>query len=146
MIMKAWKILVSVIAMTGVAASAYAQRCACCGGPGPGNYNAAVETILTGTIDEVITMGPGGAAMGGVHLTLTTPSGVTDVHVGPTWFVTSKQIEFTKGDALTVVGSTSTMGGKSVIVAREIKKGDQVLTLRDANGFPLWSGHHRHGR
>jgi hypothetical protein len=29
---------------------------------------------------------------------------------------------------------------QDVIIAREITKGDNVLTLRDAKGFPLWSG------
>ena len=33
--------------------------------------------------------------------------------------------------------------GEDVVIAREIKKGDQVLTLRDAKGFPLWSGQGR---
>jgi hypothetical protein len=32
------------------------------------------------------------------------------------------------------------MAGQEVVIAREIKKGDQVLTLRDAKGFPMWSG------
>jgi hypothetical protein len=47
---------------------------------------------------------------------------------------------FAAGDAITVVGSKLTMGAEEVLIAREIKKGDQALTLRDANGFSLWSG------
>jgi hypothetical protein len=39
-----------------------------------------------------------------------------------------------------VVGSKVTMAGQEVVIAREIKKGDQVLTLRDAKGVPLWAG------
>ena len=139
--MKPWKILFGIIAMTAVAPFAYAQHCACCGGSGPGTYNAATETTLAGTVAEVITTGQGGAALGGVHLTLNTAAGVVDVHLGPSWYVSSKQVEFAKGDALTVVGSTSMVDGKSVLIARVITKGDQVFTLRDANGFPLWAGH-----
>jgi hypothetical protein len=74
---------------------------------------------------------------------MTASSGPIEVHVGPASFVSSKNITFAKGDALTVVGSKVTMAGQDVVVAREIKKGDQVLTLRDANGFPLWSGRGR---
>ena len=42
--------------------------------------------------------------------------------------------------AISVTGSKVEMGGTEVILAREITKGDQVLTLRDPQGFPLWSG------
>jgi hypothetical protein len=34
-------------------------------------------------------------------------------------------------------------GGKTVILAAEVKKGDQVLKLRDPNGVPLWTGRGR---
>ena len=74
---------------------------------------------------------------------LAAPTGAIEVHVGPASFVSSKNATFTKGDALTVVGSKVTMAGKEVVIAREIKKGDQVLTLRDAKGYPLWSGRSR---
>jgi len=141
--MKIWQMLFGIVLMTGAATSAYAQRCACCGAAGAGTYNAAAETTLTGTIDDVTTMRPAGGAMGGIHVTLNTPAGVTDVHIGPTWYVASKNVEFAKGDALTVVGSSATLGGKNVIIAREVKRGDQVLILRDAKGVPLWSGPRR---
>jgi hypothetical protein len=137
--MKTWKILFGAIAMTAIATTTYAQRCVCCGESGPVNYNATAETTLTGTIDDISTMGAGGGAMAGVHLMVNTPSGLTEVRVGPTWYVSSKNMAFAKGDALTIVGSHATVAGKSVVIAREITKGSQTLTLRDAKGFPLWS-------
>jgi hypothetical protein len=33
--------------------------------------------------------------------------------------------------------------GKPAIIAAEVKKDDEVLTLRDASGFPAWSGWRR---
>jgi hypothetical protein len=57
--------------------------------------------------------------------------------------VSEKHVTFAKGDALSVVGSKITMDGKQVVIAREITKGDQVLTLRDPQGLPLWSGRGR---
>jgi len=143
--MKTWIIAFGVVAMTAVATSTYAQHCACCAGSGFGNYNVAAETTVTGTIDEVRTMGPSGGAMGGVHLMVNTPSGLTEVHVGPTWYVSSKNMVFEKGDTLTIVGSSTIVAAKGVIIAREITKGAQTLALRDASGLPLWAGHH-HGR
>jgi hypothetical protein len=33
-----------------------------------------------------------------------------------------------------------TLGGNPAIIATEVKKGDEVLKLRDDAGFPVWSG------
>lgn len=110
------------------------------GGLGAGNYDAAAETTLTGTVDQEDLMGPTAPMMGGVHLMVSTPAGRTEVHVGPAWYVSSKNVHFAKGDVLTIVGSQGMMAGKAVIIAREITKGNDILTLRDAKGFPLWSG------
>lgn len=141
------KTLVATMAMLGLAGAVSAQPCACCAPPGNavGSYNGATETTLTGTVDEVKTMSPanGRGVGGGLHLVLNTPSGSVAVHVGPTWYVASQNATFSKGDVLTVVGSQMTMASQEFVAAREIKKGDQILTLRDSNGFPLWSGHHR---
>jgi hypothetical protein len=128
------------IIIAGVATTAYAQTGMRRGG---GNYNPATETTVTGTIDSVKNVPSQGRGSGGLHLVLTARSGPIEVHVGPLSFVSSKNITFAKGDALTVVGSKVTLAGQEVLIAREIKKGDQVLTLRDAKGFPLWSGRSR---
>lgn len=143
MIMKTGMILLGVVALTAVATTSYAQRCPGCGGSGAANYDVTTETTVTGTIDEVRTIEPTGGAMGGVHLIVNTPSGLAEVHVGPAWFVSSKNITFAKDDALTIVGSTTKMAGKDVVIAREITRGSQTLTLRDAKGLPLWSGPRR---
>jgi hypothetical protein len=136
--MRTLRLLSISIAIVGLASAAYAQR-----GMGGGNYNPATETTVTGTVAAVQNPPSSGQGAGGLHLTLAIPSGSIDVHVGPASFVASKKLEFAKGDALTVVGSKVTISGQEVIIAREIKKGDQVLTLRDAKGFPLWSGRGR---
>ena len=133
--MRTLKLLSWSIVLVGLAAAAYAQ-----GMRGGGNYNPATEATLTGTVDEVKTMPSPGKGGGGVHFMLNTGTGMMTVHVGPASFVSSKNFTFAKGDRLTVAGSKVTMDGQEVVIAREIKKGDQVLTLRDAKGFPLWSG------
>jgi hypothetical protein len=106
-------------------------------------YDPATEATLTGTIDEVKNLTAGGRGAGGIHLALGTASGPIEVHVGPAWFLSSKNVTFAEGETLTVVGSRMTMGGRAIMIAREIRKGDQVLTLRDASGFPLWSARNR---
>jgi len=134
--MRSLKLLSLSIVIAGLATTAYAQAGACCGG---GPYNSATETTLSGTIDSV--QSPAASGRGpGVHFVLTVASGSIEVHVGPAWFVESKNVPFTKGDEVTVVGSKATMAGTDVLIAREIKKGDHVLTLRDAQGIPQWAG------
>jgi hypothetical protein len=54
--------------------------------------------------------------------------------------VISKQgFTIEKGDTLTVIGSKQVIGGKDALIAREVKKGDKVLTFQDAKGFQKWS-------
>ena len=144
--MKSWKTLVAMTAILGVAASAAAQPYDCCSGNVGPFYNSATETTVAGTVEEVKTVSPHGGGMGGLHLVLNTSTGPVEVQVGPTWYVSSRNVTFAKEDAVTLVGSKVTMSGREVLVAREITKGQQTLTLRTANGAPVWSGHHRHHR
>jgi hypothetical protein len=48
-----------------------------------------------------------------------------------------------KGDTIEVKGSRVTITGKPAIIAAEVKKGDNVLVLRDNNGIPAWTGWRR---
>ena len=145
--MKGWKTFVVMTAILGVAASASAQPSDCCSGAGDAGrfYSSATETTVAGTVEDVKNVPPGGGN-GGLHLILNTASGPVEVHVGPTWYVSSRNVTFTKGDAVSLVGSKMMMSGREVLIAREITKGQQTLTLRAANGAPVWSGqHHHHG-
>ena len=113
-------------------------------GRGAGHhYNPATEVTLSGTVDEVKTIPGPGRGPGGMHLMIRAETGVTEVLLGPAWFVDSKKFDFAKGDNIIVTGSKLTMNNQEVVVAREVKKADKILTLRDAKGFPLWSGRGR---
>jgi hypothetical protein len=71
---------------------------------------------------------------------LTTNQGRLIVHVGPAAYLAGKNFSITKGDELTITGSKVQYQGADFLIAREITKGDQVLTLRDTKGFAVWSG------
>lgn len=102
------------------------------------NYDPATETTVSGKVVEV-TQHPGRGAGTGTHLLIETDGGRMEVHLGPTNFVASQNVSFAKGDAITVTGSKMRFGDSDVIIAREVKKGDSVLTLRDRQGIPKWS-------
>jgi hypothetical protein len=49
-------------------------------------------------------------------------------------------VTIASGDVVHILGSRVTIDDEPVPLARQIEKGDQTWTLRDANGRPLWSG------
>jgi hypothetical protein len=107
---------------------------------GGGNYDPTTEVSFAGAVEEVRTVPAPARGPGGLHLIVRTNESTAEVHVGPITFARSRSFEFAVGDAISVTGSKVEIGGAEVILAREITKGDQVLTLRDPQGFPLWSG------
>jgi DNA/RNA endonuclease YhcR with UshA esterase domain len=117
----------------------YAQR----GGMMMGKYDPKAEITVQGTVDKVEQMNdmsmPGMNMQGaGLHLLLKTGKETVDVHLGPAAFV-EKTMKFKEGDSIQVVGAKVTMMDKPALIAREVKKGDETLKLRDAQGKPLWS-------
>jgi hypothetical protein len=107
------------------------------GGRGAGGgaaYDPAAVTTLRGTASAVTNRS------GGVHVTLRSDGGETDVHLGPAWFVEQAALKIAPGDAIEVTGSLGESPEGAFLVAREVKKGAQSLTLRDERGVPDWSG------
>ena len=110
-------------------------------------YDVKTETTIKGTVESVETVtgagGRGRRALGGTHLTVKTEKETLEVHVGPTAYLTEKGITLAKGDTLEILGSRVTIDKEAVVIARQIKKGDNTWSLRDASGRPMWSGRGR---
>jgi len=137
--MKKWKSLIMVLTVVLIltATTALAQG----RGPGMGmpNYDPKTEVTVKGIIEDVQQQ-QGRHGWMGTHLLLKTDSGVLDVHVGPSGYITEKQFSFAKGDAIEVIGSKVMIQDKDALLAREIIKGGKTLVLRNAQGIPQWSG------
>jgi hypothetical protein len=58
---------------------------------------------------------------------------------GPAAFVKKEGMTFAKGDAITVTGSKVPYDSAEAILAREVKKGEKTLVLRNQKGVPLRS-------
>ncbi len=111
------------------------------GGRGPRNFDPATVTTVSGEVTDVHRLE---AMRGqGVHLDLKTADGVLAVHLGPAWFLDKQALKVQKGDALEVTGSKVQLGAGPALIAQMVKRGDASLTLRDANGVPVWA---RRGR
>lgn len=114
--------------------SAFAQ-----GNMGAGRlYNPNTETTVKGTVDKVSEI-VGRGNWNGLHLNLQADGQTYDVHVGPSNYISTSGFTFAVGDQIEVTGSKITFNGAEAIVAREIKKDEKVLTLRDRQGIPSWS-------
>lgn len=102
----------------------------------------AVETI-TASVEKVDKITSGKVMPYGVHLKVKNDKESIDVHLGKNWYIENQDIKIIPGDKVDIKGSRVTFQGKPVIIAAEVKKGDEVLQLRDENGFPVWSGWRR---
>jgi hypothetical protein len=96
-------------------------------------YDAAHETTLIGTVQEVVTKHVAGSPAG-MHLLVTGPEGVMDVHVGP--FLTNETREaLHTGTPVQIVGANMLLHGKRYFLARELGVGGRTITIRSAHGF-----------
>ncbi len=144
-------VVLSIVTL-GLTAESFAQRGPMkwkgSGGWGPGTpYNrmydpAKVETI-SGTVESVGTAVPMKGMYAAVALTVKTDKETISVHLGPEWYIERLDTKIAKGDAIEVKGSRVTFGDKPAIIASEVKKGDNILVLRDSTGIPVWAGWRR---
>ena len=101
-------------------------------------YDTATEVTLTGTITKVETH-TGRMGWNGTHLVVSFAGEALTVHVGPSSYLAQQGFSFATGDQIEVTGSRIKFEGSDVLIAREIKKGDKLLTLRNPQGVPAWS-------
>jgi hypothetical protein len=109
------------------------------------NYNNMFDpkTIeeFKGSVVSVENITPEKGMSTGVHLKVKNEKNETvSVHLGPSWYIDNQDIQFAKGDAISVKGSRVTYNNAPAVIAQSIGKGDDMLLLRDAQGMPNWNG------
>lgn len=146
--MKKLSILIVVSILSFIVSDSFAQRgmkWRGSGGWGMGSqYNRMYDPKTAGTISgEVISVDmitPMKGMSQGVHLTSKIDKETISVHLGPWWYIENRDIRIEPKDKIEVAGSRITYQGKPAIIAAKVKKGDEVLKLRDENGLPVWAG------
>jgi len=103
-------------------------------------YDPKTVETLTGEVISVDKITPMEGMSHGVHMMLKTTKETISVHLGPDWYLENQDIKIEPKDKLEVKGSKITFQGKPAIIAAEIKKGNEILKLRDEKGVPVWSG------
>jgi hypothetical protein len=109
------------------------------GGRGGRFYNPSTEITVQGKVAAIDSVN-GRRGWNGIHLTVESEGVKYDVHLGPAAYVERNGFTFAAGDQVEIVGSEVVYNGTKALIAREIEKGEKKLTLRDKQGFPLWSG------
>ncbi len=141
-------IAVSLLAVVSVAFAANWTGWRGSGGWGMGSgyqrmYDPGTVETISGTVESVDKITPMKGMHSGIHITVKTDKEVVDVHLGPDWYIERLDTKIQKGDKVEVKGSRVTVAGKPAIIAAEVKKGDDVLVLRDSSGVPAWAGWRR---
>jgi hypothetical protein len=110
------------------------------GTPYQGAYNPADIETLTGEVVGLEQTVPMKRMNRGIAIVVKTEKETITVHLGPSWYMEHLDAKIVKGDQVEVKGVRTTLAGKPVVIAAEVKKGDNVLILRDSSGIPVWAG------
>jgi hypothetical protein len=103
---------------------------------------AKAETVTGQVVSLEQAASPRGKGMG-VGFKLNTGSETFLVHLGPQWFIDEQGVKISAGDTIEIKGVKAERWGEKIFVAGEVKKGAEVLKLRDENGVPAWAGWRR---
>jgi len=106
-------------------------------------FDVKTMTSIDGEIVSLTRFTPMKGMTAGVHMKVKAAAETIDVHLGPAWYLESQEADLKAGDKVEVKGSRITYDKKPAIIAVTIKRGDDVLVLRDADGFPRWAGWRR---
>ena len=100
-------------------------------------YDATHEVTIHGNVSSVLTTGSEGMLMGS-HLLVRTSSGTVDASLGSWALRGTNALSVKAGWSVDVTGVMKTLpGNKQVLIARTVKTGTQIFTVRNEYGIPL---------
>lgn len=123
------KHLLALAAIALIAASALAQSQL--------QYDPATEAKLKGTVEE-LKLDPPSGGKPVAYLIIKNGEEKTQVFLCPKSFLDEMGVTFATGDSVQVTGSKVKQNGADLILAREVAKSGDTLTLRFKDGKPAW--------
>lgn len=102
-------------------------------------YDPDTVTTLGGNVVAVEVVPSQRGRMGGIHIVVKDNEQLTEIHVAPMRYLETEGFTIAKGDMVEVTGSLVSSEDDTYMIAREVKKGDRLLRLRNKEGIPLWS-------
>jgi hypothetical protein len=103
----------------------------------PPKYDAATEFKVKGTVQELKFV-PATGGKPAAYLVLKSGADTVEVFLCPKSFLDDMGASFKAEDKVEVTGSKVKQDGADLVLAREVVKGDDVLTLRFKDGKPAW--------
>jgi hypothetical protein len=95
----------------------------------------SLETV-TGEVTQVQARGRRGKSL---NLLVKTDKETLLVLIGPAFFLEEQKMALAAGDKVEVKGTRIKHPNQAMLIAGELKKGSQVVKLRDDQGKPLWA-------
>jgi sporulation protein YlmC with PRC-barrel domain len=103
-------------------------------------YDPAKEQTISGQVVSRETSAPMAGMTPGMQMLVQTDDGQkTRVQVGPVWYLERQDLDMKANTHVQVTGARAEIDGQPVLMAREVQFDGQILTLRDAQGMPMWS-------
>ena len=99
-------------------------------------YDIREEVTIQGTVSSAL-LRPAPGMVVGSHLLLATPSGPVDASLGRFGLYGKGAVSVATGQQVEVTGLMQTIGSQKVFVARTVKVGDLVYTIRNQHGVPI---------
>ena len=123
-------------------------------GRGTGLCYRAIQTqspvMIEGTIVKIETLDWGKGRYGnGIHLMVRAKNRESEIHLGPQAWWNEQGLPLQQGDKVKIKAYKGTLNnGSAALFAAEVSNAAQgkSITLREANGFPLWRQSLRKGR
>jgi hypothetical protein len=100
-------------------------------------YDAATETTLKAAVEQLKLVPPTGGKPVAYLVTKSGPDTV-QIFLCPKSFLDAMGVDFKAGEEINVTGSKVKQDGADLILAREVVKGGDTLTLRFKDGKPAW--------
>jgi hypothetical protein len=113
------------------------------GGAGMFRHDEAPGQVMTlnGEVIDIYQITSRRGYRSGTHLLLQANGETTEVHLGPSAYLEKQNFSIEPEDFLEIEGRLTHGGSQPGLIAFKVTKGEQVLTLRDAQGMPLWRRH-----
>ncbi len=112
---------------------------------GQPKYDPSQEEILSGEVAAVKDIEMRSGKTTGAGLELQTGGQNLDVYLGPHIYVDLQNVKIEPGDSVEIKGVKTLVDGQVIFLAGEVRKGSDVLKLRDDKGTPLWAGNRQRG-
>jgi hypothetical protein len=103
----------------------------------PPKYDPATETKVKGVVEELKFVPPTGGKPA-AYLVVKSGADSVNVFLCPKSFLDDMGATFKAEDKVEVTGSKVKQDGADLILAREVVRGDDTLTLRFKDGKPAW--------